>query len=338
MRLIFERTFNWIWYQPNPMKWLLWPLGGLFRVVAGCRRLLFRLGLKTTTTLPVPVVVVGNITVGGAGKTPFIIWLASQLKSRGCGVGIVSRGYGGNAGEWPQHVDGDSDVAIVGDEPVLLARATGCPVVVGPNRVAAGQALLATEKLDLILSDDGLQHYALDRTVEIAVVDGDRGLGNGFSLPAGPLREPLSRLDQVDAVVINGGDWRRDGALVAQIVAQPLQQLAGPIQKPLEDLRGTSVHAVAGISNPARFFELLESAGLDVVRHPLPDHAQLTAADLSFDDSLPVLVTEKDAVKCGSFAGDDLWSVPIKLELGSDDAELLMQRLLQRCNAGTRSP
>jgi tetraacyldisaccharide 4'-kinase len=338
VRLTLERTFNSIWYQPNALKWLLWPLGGLFRVLAGFRRLLFRLGLKPTTTLPVPVIVVGNITVGGAGKTPFIIWLTNELKTRGYRVGIVSRGYGGDAEEWPQHVDGDSDAAKVGDEPVLLARTTGRPVAVGPNRVAAAQALLAANEIDLILSDDGLQHYALDRTAEIAVVDGDRGVGNGFSLPAGPLREPISRLDEVDAVVVNGGDWRREGAFAARVIAQPLQQVSGSLQKPLEDLRGTTVHAVAGISNPARFFELLESAGVDVIPHPLPDHAQVTAADLSFDDSLPVLITEKDAVKCRSFAGEDLWSLPIKFQLGPDDAELLMQLLLQRCKFATRNP
>lgn len=328
VRLILERTLNWIWYRPNPVKWLLWPIGGIYRVATELRRLQYRRGLKSVTALPVPVIVVGNITVGGTGKTPVVIWLATQLEARGYRVGIVSRGYGGSAKNWPQQVDGNSDPEQVGDEPVLLVRATGCPVVVDPNRAVAAQALHATGRVDVILSDDGLQHYALHRSIEIAVVDGNRGIGNGFSLPAGPLREPSARLDDVDAVVVNGGSWERQGAFRAQAVADHVYQAAGTGRKPLQSFRGTRVHAVAGIGHPERFFDLLETAGLDVIRHPMPDHAKLSAANLEFDDASPVLVTEKDAVKCQSHAHANLWCVPIKLELNAEDGERLLQRLV----------
>ena len=328
MRLILERTLDWIWYRPNPVKWLLWPLGTLFRVAAELKRLAYRFGILSIARLPVPVIVVGNITVGGTGKTPFVIWLASELRTRGYRVGIVSRGYGGMAQSWPQSVAAASDPTLVGDEPVLLARATGCAVTVGPDRVAAAQALLAADRLDVILSDDGLQHHALGRTIEIAVVDGERGLGNGFCLPAGPLREPQRRIDCVDAVVANGGSWNRPGVFRAQPAAQRLYQVAGSGRKSLEEFRDTRVHAVAGIANPARFFDLLEAAGVDVLPHPLPDHARFDVASLEFGDSCPVLVTEKDAVKCRSFAHANVWCVPIKLEFGAEDRERLMQRVL----------
>ena len=174
------RIFDWTWYHPNPLKWLLWPLGVFYRAAMGIRRVIFQVGIRPVTKLSLPVIVVGNITVGGAGKTPLVIWLAGELQSRGYRVGIVSRGYGGSAKEWPQRVHTNSDPALVGDEPVLLARATGCPVIVGPDRTAAAQSLAATGQVDVLLADDGLQHYALDRTMEIAVIDGERGLGNGF--------------------------------------------------------------------------------------------------------------------------------------------------------------
>ncbi len=328
MRSIIERTLNWIWYRPNPVKWLLWPIGGIYRVVMEIRRLQYRLGLRAVAEVPVPVIVVGNITVGGTGKTPVVIWLATQLTARGYRVGIVSRGYGGSAKDWPRQVDSNSDPERVGDEPVLLARATGCPVVVDPDRAAAAQALFATGQVDVILSDDGLQHYALHRSIEIAVVDGNRGIGNGFSLPAGPLREPKCRLDDVDAVVVNGGSWEHHGAFRAEEVAEHLYQVAGTARKPLQAFRGTKVHAVAGIGHPARFFDLLETAGLDVIRHAMPDHAKLDAENLNFGDSRPVLVTEKDAVKCQSHVHANLWCVPIKLELDAENGERLMQRVL----------
>ena len=332
MRLIFESAFDWIWYRPNQIKWLLWPLASIYRVAMGIRRLQYRLGLKPVVTLPVPVIIVGNITVGGTGKTPLVVWLASELQTRGYRVGIVSRGYGGNATDWPQQVWNTSDPLQVGDEPVLLARVTGCPVAVGPDRVAAAQMLLATEQVDVIVTDDGLQHYALNRIMEVVVVDGERGLGNGLFLPAGPLREPKSRIDDVDAVVVNGGNWGHDGAFRAQAEAQQLYQVAGSDQRSLREFRGTRVHAVAGISNPAKFFNLLKKAGVDVLPHPLPDHAKLDITSLNFGDSLPIMVTEKDAVKCQSFAHENVWCVPIKLTFDVRHGDLLMKRVLASLN------
>ena len=329
MQLILMRITDRLWYRPNPVKWLLWPIGAIYGVVMEVRRLVYRLGVKPVITLPLPVIVVGNPTVGGSGKTPVVIWLAGELQSRGYRVGIVSRGYGGAAEDWPQRVSTGSDPGLVGDEPVLLARATGCPVMVGPDRVAAAKALLSTEQLDVLLADDGMQHYGLGRTLEIAVVDGQRGLGNGFCLPAGPLREFKHRIADVDAVVVNGGSWGHSGVFRAEPVAQRLHQVAGSAQKSLEEFRDTEVHAVAGIGNPQRFFDLLEDAEVDVLPHPLPDHTKLTGADLEFDDEHPVLVTEKDAVKCEGFARGNVWCVPIKLEFDAEDGQRLMRRVLR---------
>ena len=337
MRLILERVLNWIWYRPNLAKWFLWPLGGIYRLAIEIRRLLYQLGLKATTTLSIPVIVVGNITVGGTGKTPFIIWLATELQTRGYRVSIISRGYGGKAENWPQHVDSSSDPQLVGDEPVLLARATGCLVVVAPDRVAAGQALIAKEQIDVILSDDGLQHYPLNRQLEIVVIDGERGFGNGLSLPAGPLREPKSRLGDVDIVIVNDGSWEHKGAFRTKIVAQPVYQIIGSRQKSLEGFRNTTVHAIAGIAHPSRFFDLLEAAGINVIRHPLPDHAKLDAATLAFGDDLPVFVTEKDAVKCQSICHENVWCVPVKLELDAENGDRLIQSILTntiKCGLG----
>ena len=306
-----------IWYRPNPCRWLLFPISALYRFMIAVRRLAYRWGMLRTVRLPVPVVVVGNLTVGGTGKTPLVIWLAGELRRRGISVGIVSRGYGGRADTWPQAVLRDSDPALVGDEAVLLARAANCPVSVGPDRVKAAQALLARERVDVLLADDGLQHYALGRIMEIVVVDGERGLGNGMCLPAGPLREGGDRLARASAVAVNGGDWKPDevtgDVFRATAAVQDVRRLTAPVRKPLESFRGMPIHAVAGVGHPDRFFRMLTAAGLQVIPHPLADHASIAAADLRFDDARPVLVTEKDAVKCERIAHDDVWCVPMEL-------------------------
>ena len=328
MQRILMQFSEWLWYRENPVKWVLWPLGWLYGIFMEVRRLLYRWGIKSTARMPVPVIVVGNISVGGTGKTPIVIWLAQELQSNGYRVGIVSRGYGGLSGEWPQSVGSESDPALVGDEPVLLARATSCPVMVGEDRVSAAKALLSAEPLDLLISDDGLQHYKLGRALEIVVVDGIRGLGNGMCLPVGPLREFSSRLAKVDAVIVNGKDWECEGAFRVQPVAQSLYQVAGVIKKTLEEFRETQVHAVAGIGNPKRFFNILKDAGIDVLPHPLPDHANLSKEDIEFDDSRPVLITEKDAVKCQHFAHSNVWCLPIKMEFQVEDKQRLMSLVL----------
>ena len=322
-----------IWYGRSPCRWLLMPLGVCYRLMTDLRRLLYRWGIKSVTVLPVPVVVAGNLTVGGTGKTPLVIWLAEQLRQRGIRVGIVSRGYRGRAETWPQAVHRKSDPALVGDEAVLLARTTNCPVSVGPDRVKAAQALLVREQVDVLLADDGLQHHALGRIMEIVVVDGERGLGNGMCLPAGPLREGGDRLARASAVVVNGGDWRLDETtgdiFRAAAIVQEVRRLTGPARKPLESFRGMAVHAVAAIGHPERFFRMLTAAGLQVIGHPLPDHSSIDAADLRFDDSKPVLVTEKDAVKCERLAHDGVWSVSIELSFQPDAAAALMNLVLK---------
>lgn len=339
IRMNLAQCVDRIWYRPGRGGWLLAPLGAPWRFIAAVRRRLYRWGWRRVVTPPAPVVVIGNLTVGGTGKTPLVAWMARQLRERGLRVGIVSRGYAGRARTWPQAVDRDDDPARVGDEAVLLARATDCPVSVGPDRVAAARALLEREAVDVLLADDGLQHFALGRTMEIVVVDGERGLGNGHCLPAGPLREPRGRIARAGAVVVNGGAWAPrtagdSGAVFrAAVRALPVCRLADGERRPLNAFRGRRVHAVAAIGHPARFFRMLESAGVRVVAHPLPDHAPIAAADLCFNDSWPVLVTEKDAVKCRRIAHRGVWCVPIGLSFEPRAAAELIARVLAHIEA-----
>jgi len=325
-----SQTLTSIWYGESPARWALWPAALAYRAVAQLRRAAYQRELLKAVELPVPVVVIGNVSVGGTGKTPFVIWLAAQLRQRNLRVGIVTRGYRGHATDWPRLVAPDSDPRDVGDEPVLLARRTGCPVAAGPDRVAAAQRLLAEQPVDVLLSDDGLQHYRLARRFEIAVVDGERGMGNGLCLPAGPLREPPERLSEVDAIVVNGGDWGHAGVFRAAAVVTSVYRVKDREVRPLESFKRGPVHAVAGIGNPQRFFDLLENAGLDVVPHPLEDHAELGPEQLHFDDPYgPVLVTEKDAVKCESFAHEDVWCVAVGLHFDADNTARLMRLVLR---------
>lgn len=314
-----------IWYGNSALRWLLWPLSWLYRLAASAHRAWYQHGPGTITRLPVPVIVVGNINVGGTGKTPVVVWLAAQLRAAGWQPGIVSRGYKGAASTWPQHVRSDSDPDWVGDEPVLLARRSGCPVAVGPDRAAAARLIL--EDCNVLVTDDGLQHYPLARDFEIAVIDGERGLGNRLCLPAGPLRETDVRLRRVGAVIINGGDFQWPGARTVrgQLAAGPACRLASDETRRLEEFRSTPVHAVAGIGNPERFFKMLRGLGIEVIAHPLPDHATLTGEELTFDDDQPVLMTEKDAVKARSLAvAANWWYVPVDFELGEADARQVM--------------
>ena len=324
------RFCNSIWYGGNPLAWLLWPLGWFYRTAAVVRRTLYRRGLLRVVDPGAPVVVAGNITVGGTGKTPCIVWLAEALKQRGLGVGIVTRGYGGRAREWPQWVTRDSEPGQVGDEPVLLAQRTSSPVAAGPDRVAAAKLLLERCSVDVLLADDGLQHYRLGRRFEIGIVDGLRGLGNGLCLPAGPLREPPGRLDAVDAIVVNSGGWGHGDVYRAALVPVRVVRLSDGATRDLDDFRGSEVHAVAGIGHPKRFFALLERSGVTVDPRPLSDHATIREADLSFDDTAPVLITEKDAVKCRSFAPANVWAVIVDLAFEGDDGDRLMELLMRQ--------
>ncbi len=303
-----------IWYGDSPLSAVLAPLGWLYWVIVMLRRATYKIGLMRSQRLPVPVIVVGNIAVGGTGKTPLVIWLARHLRAAGWVPGIVSRGYGGDGATTAVTVTPDSDPALVGDEPVLMARRAECPVSVCVQRVAAGQALVSQQGCDIIISDDGLQHYALARDVEIAVVDGVRRHGNGRCLPAGPLREPVRRLRSVDVVAINGA--AREGECGFQLEGSRAQNLAHPDRvRDLAVFAGSPVHAVAGIGNPARFFDHLRVQGLEVIEHPFPDHHAFRREDLRFDDEWPVLMTEKDAVKCRRYARPHWWSVAVEARL-----------------------
>lgn len=270
------------------------------------------------------MIVVGNISVGGSGKTPLVLWIAELLRSRGHAPAIISRGYGGRV-EAPQEVNIASDPRDVGDEPVLLARHSGCPVWVSPDRVAAAQAACTQHpECDVLVLDDGLQHYRLRRDIELAIVD-SRGFGNGWLLPAGPLREPPRRLERVDAVIsheasVPGYAMRLRGETVTQLVDARMQRA-------LASFSGQRVHAVAGIGDPSRFFASLERHGLRVTEHPFPDHHLFTAPDLEFGDELPVLMTEKDAVKLRGVARANWWVLPVRAELDPAFGDWLLGKL-----------
>jgi tetraacyldisaccharide 4'-kinase len=326
-------VLNRIWYGNSSLRWGLWPVSAVYLALTRLRRTAYRRGWRPVVESPVPVIVVGNVSVGGTGKTPFVIWLAEQLKQRGRQVGIVTRGYRGKGTDWPRTVAPDSDPEEVGDEPVLLARRTGCPVVAGPDRVACVEALLAQARVDVVLSDDGLQHYRLGRSFEIAVVDGARGMGNGLCLPAGPLREPVSRLQEVDAIVVNGGEWGHAGVFRAAAVVTKVYHLKDGALRTLESFRSAPVHAVAGIGNPQRFFELLRDAGLEVDAHPLADHAEIGPEQLTFDEPGAVLITEKDAVKCEHLKPDGVWCVVVDFQFDADNTARLMRLILRDIGA-----
>ncbi|WP_019865648.1 tetraacyldisaccharide 4'-kinase [Methylovulum miyakonense] len=325
MKKALTRCIENIWYKDPIIGTWLMPLGFLFSDIARFRAWLYRMGLLKTHELPVPVIVVGNITVGGTGKTPLIIWLAHMLKTAGFRPGIISRGYGGQAQE-PQTVQPDSPVAQVGDEAVLIARQSGCPLVVAPNRVAAARHLLAHNDCNIILSDDGLQHYALGRTIEIAVIDGERRFGNGYCLPAGPLREPIHRLQSVDFVVVNG-EKAEEHELSMSLRGDLAINLDTGESKPLSEFSGQTCHAIAGIGNPERFFKQLSAAGLACKTHRFPDHYQYQNSDIMFADHHPVLMTEKDAVKCTAFATPQHWFVPVQALPDADFAVQLLNLL-----------
>jgi tetraacyldisaccharide 4'-kinase len=280
--------------------------------------------------IPVPVVVVGNISIGGTGKTPFVIWLVEQLRQWGWSPGVVSRGYGGRAPSYPHRVTATDDPAVCGDEPLLIARRTGVPLFVDPDRRRAVAALLAQGGVDIIVTDDGLQHYRLPRDFEICVVDGRRGLGNGWLLPAGPLRELPARLDAVGLVVVNGEGWSPPDSiphLVMKLALEDAWPLRGGVPLPLFRWRGQKVHAVAGIGHPQRFFDALAAEGLLIEPHPFPDHHAFSAADLDFGDDLPVLMTEKDAMKCLDFAPAAAWAVPASAQIDTAAGARVQQSL-----------
>ena len=323
-----------IWYGRHPARWVLLPLSWLYRALAALRRAVYQSQLLAVYRAPVPVIVVGNITLGGTGKTPLVIWIARKLEEYGFKPGIVARGYRGVARSWPQQVRADSDPVAVGDEAVLLARRTGLPIAVGPQRSADIAALLKHAGVDIIICDDGLQHYALARDIEIAVLDGVRRYGNGICLPAGPLREPATRLESVDLVVTNGLAAR--GEFAMRYVATCAYRIGDTSESmAFAEFADTTVHAVAAIGNPASFFDLLKRSGLRITPHVFPDHHLFTHQDLAFGDNHAVLMTEKDAVKCEHFSDLRLWYVPIEVEL-PDVFERRFKTLLQEVYDGQK--
>ncbi len=282
------------------------------------------MGVLESHRISVPVIVVGNISVGGTGKTPMVTFLVSHLRSLGFHPGVVSRGYGGNATHWPQSVNAKSDVLLVGDEAVLIAAQCACPMVVGPDRTAAVNQLLENYDCDIVISDDGLQHYALGRDLEIVIIDEQRQFGNGFCLPAGPLRERPSRLNEVELIIYNGGQGR--GAMRLHI-DQAFNLVDDTRCVSLEEFVGQSVHAVAGIGNPQRFFQQLRAKGLLPIEHPFPDHYMYRPDDLKFGDESPILMTEKDAIKCRDMKNQKLWRVPVSIDIAADVIHTLDKRL-----------
>lgn len=317
-----------IWSGQSPLWILLLPLSGLYGLVSNLIRLSYRLGLRKSWRAPVPVVVVGNLTAGGNGKTPVVVWLVEQLQQRGIRVGVVSRGYGGKAGHYPLVLDAHTSSDQAGDEPVLIFQRTGAAVAVSPVRCEAVQALLAGNQPQIIITDDGLQHYALARDYEIVVVDGIRRFGNGWWLPAGPMRERESRLRDVDAVITNGGTPQIGEIAMHLAPSQAVNLLTGE-KRDASTL--TEVVAMAGIGHPPRFFATLEKLGVTPVNtHGLADHQALTESDVAAlaRPEQTLLMTEKDAVKCRAFAHANWWYLPVDAQIASPAADKLLTDIL----------
>ncbi len=316
------------WWRRGALAWLLWPASVVFGIAVRLRRLCYRLHLFKSIHPGIPVIVVGNLTVGGSGKTPLVLWIAELLAAKGWRPAIVSRGYGGTAGA-PREASIASDPAEVGDEPVVLARRSGCPVWVGADRAVAIAMLRAAHpECDVVILDDGLQHLRLARDIEICVVDG-RGFGNGFLLPAGPLREPPSRLRSVDAVVVHGASGMKGFSM--RLEGEELHRATDARERrPASSFAGQRVRAVAGIGDPNRFFVHLGRHGIKVVPRPFPDHHPFAPSDLEFGDELPVVMTEKDAVKCRRFARPNHWVLPVRAALDPAFGDWLLAKLGER--------
>lgn len=325
LRSILSKFFNNVWYKRGWSRFLLMPLMWFYYLIIVMRRYAYNKGWKTSHQFPVPIIIVGNISVGGSGKTPLVIWLVDFLRKTGFKPAIITRGYRGKARSWPQQVRPDSDPVAVGDEAVLLARRCDCPIAVGPNRSDSVAALLEHTDCNIIISDDGLQHYALQRDIEIAVVDAVRRYGNGCLLPSGPLREPMDRLDEVDFIVSTGIAARGEYAMNLRL--DTAYNLVTNEARKLKDFSDVTVHAVAGIGNPKRFFSALYQQGVKFHEHAFADHHHFKARDLEFDTTAPVLMTEKDAVKCKRFAHSHYWYVPVEADLNKHFGPRLLTAL-----------
>lgn len=318
-----------IWSGKSKLYWLLVPFSLLYGAIVFCRKKLYQYGIFKSWQAPVPVIVVGNLSVGGNGKTPLVIYLVQQLSAKGYKVGVVSRGYGGKSDVYPLMVTDQTPASLVGDEPVLVYQRTQVPFAVSPARSAAVQMLLNNQPIDLIITDDGLQHYALKRDIEIVVVDGKRGFGNGWFLPAGPMREGSSRLNSIDFLVVNGlSEQHYRDAYTMQLQHGLAVNLLTKQRKPLNEL--IQVSAMAGIGDPSRFFTLLEQQHVDLIKTtPFMDHQAYTKELLLTlaDADQTLLMTEKDAVKCQAFALPNWWYLPIDAQLSDDFIGNLLNKL-----------
>jgi len=332
-----ERWATRMWYGGGG-GWLA-PVASLYGAASALRMRAYASGWLRSVRVGRPVIVVGNLTVGGTGKTPLVAWIAARLRAAHIEVAIVMRGYG-RKGAGVRAVDAGSDWREFGDEAALLHRRSGCPVIVGADRVAAARAAIAAGA-QVIVCDDGLQHLRLARDCEIIVIDGERGFGNGRLLPAGPLREGTEHLARADALVCNGERGpalaeqaaRRGEAplLTMRLVLEAARPISGTgASRPLEEFRHQRVHAVAGIGNPARFFRALAAHGIELIEHPFPDHHPFRPEELAFDDGLPVLMTEKDAVRCGAWTSASMWYVPASAELSPIDAQAMLAAIGRR--------
>ena len=318
------------WHKKNLLFYAaLVPLSWLFGGLVAARRGLYKCAILKSYALPVPVIVVGNVSMGGTGKTPVVMWLVQELKQRGYKPGVISRGYGANVTA-PISVNANSQASDVGDEPLLIFKRCNCPVFVGKNRVAAGEALLkAHAECNVIISDDGLQHYALKRDMEIAVVSGD-ALQGAYLLPAGPMREPFSRLSEVDAIVFNGKKTL-DSAFEMQLVGAQFYNLLDPnLKASAVDFAGKNIKAIAGIGKPERFFEHLRNLGLNFAGMGFADHHEFIAQDLEKLQCDALLMTEKDAVKCQAFAQAHYWVLPVEANIDEGLLDVVLQKIARK--------
>ncbi|MGI9291592.1 MAG: tetraacyldisaccharide 4'-kinase [Gammaproteobacteria bacterium] len=311
------------WYGGAWWSMLLLPFSALFWLISSLRRSLYTLGVLSQPELTVPVIIVGNISIGGTGKTPVVAWLVQQLLARGYQPGIVSRGYGGSHTGRARILSVEDDAALVGDEPLLLAQKTGVPVCVATDRPAGVRKLTETG-VNIVVADDGLQHYRMRRDVELIVIDAERGLGNGYLLPAGPLRESSARLKTADAVILNGQSSQYKGVSFS-LSGDSLVSLAGDNSRELSSFSGKQVWGIAGIGNPQRFYKVLESAGLQVDPVSVPDHGVADLQALSDKKHQPLIMTEKDAVKYAFQAPEEAWYLPVEAEFSADDTAALMR-------------
>ncbi|MGC1854985.1 MAG: tetraacyldisaccharide 4'-kinase [Candidatus Aquirickettsiella sp.] len=308
------------------LAYLLWPLSLFYGIFIYLRRKLYQLHLLKINNLSVPVIVVGNITVGGTGKTPVVIALARFLKDKGWRPGIISRGYGGNTQHFPCLVHQNSNAREVGDEPLLIVQHTGCPTIIDPNRSRGAKSLLKRSNCNIVISDDGLQHLSLGRNIEIVVVDGERRFGNNFCLPAGPLREPASRLNSVDFVISKGTAQANEFklSLIPDYFYQLIQAKNKQTAKYFQDKK---IHAVAGIGNPDQFFSSLRKLGLKIIEHPFPDHYLFKPRDFNYGNDAIIIMTEKDAVKCVGFVDARLWCLKTKTEIDSQFLNAILKQI-----------